>query len=106
MNLSEKYDAKAAGLSIGQYCPPRCFELAGKDGVYLPAKAHLAEDRKTVLLKADGLTAPAFVRYLWTNYPEKVSLYGNNGLPALPFRTDSQTGADARTGGIQQVMEL
>ncbi|MBQ9409012.1 MAG: sialate O-acetylesterase [Clostridia bacterium] len=82
------------------------FELAGKDGVYLPAKARLAEDGKTVLLKADGLTAPAFVRYLWTNYPEKVSLYGNNGLPALPFRTDSQTGADARTGGIQQVMEL
>ena len=31
MNLSEKYDAQAAGLSIGQYCPPRCFELAGKE---------------------------------------------------------------------------
>jgi len=31
MNLSEKFDAPAAGLSIGQYCPPRCFELAGKE---------------------------------------------------------------------------
>ncbi len=31
MNLSEKYDPIAAGLSIGQYCPPRCFELAGRE---------------------------------------------------------------------------
>ena len=31
MNLSEKYDPIAAGMSIGQYCPPRCFELAGKE---------------------------------------------------------------------------
>ena len=31
MNLSEKYDAEAAKLSISQYCPPRCFELAGKE---------------------------------------------------------------------------
>ncbi len=30
MNLSEKYGPIANGLSIGQYCPPRCFELAGK----------------------------------------------------------------------------
>jgi hypothetical protein len=30
MNLVEKYAPKAAKLSIGQYCPPRCFELAGK----------------------------------------------------------------------------
>jgi hypothetical protein len=30
MNLTEKYAPLAAGLSISQYCPPRCFELAGK----------------------------------------------------------------------------
>jgi hypothetical protein len=30
MNLANEYGKKAAGLSIGQYCPPRCFELAGK----------------------------------------------------------------------------
>ena len=30
MNLIEKYAAEAAKLSIRQYCPPRCFELAGK----------------------------------------------------------------------------
>ena len=31
MNLSEKFDAPAAGLSIGHYCNPRCFEQAGKE---------------------------------------------------------------------------
>lgn len=30
MNLTEKYAPIANKLSISQYCPPRCFELAGK----------------------------------------------------------------------------
>lgn len=30
MDLVKKYAPIAAGLSIGQYCPPACFELAGK----------------------------------------------------------------------------
>ena len=31
MNLIEKYAPIAAKKSIQQYCPPKCFELAGKD---------------------------------------------------------------------------
>ena len=30
MNLAKKYGPVAANLSIGQYCPPACYELAGK----------------------------------------------------------------------------
>ena len=30
MNLFEKYDSIALRGSISQFCPPRCFELAGK----------------------------------------------------------------------------
>ncbi|SHI13309.1 Molybdenum cofactor biosynthesis protein F [Sporobacter termitidis DSM 10068] len=30
MDLVKKYGPIAGGLSIGQYCPPACFELAGK----------------------------------------------------------------------------
>jgi hypothetical protein len=30
MDLVKKFGPAASGLSIGQYCPPRCFELAGK----------------------------------------------------------------------------
>lgn len=31
MNLTEKYAPIANRLSINQYCPPKCFELAGKE---------------------------------------------------------------------------
>lgn len=30
MDLMKKYGAQAAKMSIRQYCPPKCFELAGK----------------------------------------------------------------------------
>jgi hypothetical protein len=30
MNLAKNFGPKAAALSIGQFCPPKCFELAGK----------------------------------------------------------------------------
>ena len=30
MDLVKKYAPQAAGMSISQYCPPACFELAGK----------------------------------------------------------------------------
>jgi hypothetical protein len=30
MNLARKYGPIAGKLSIGQYCPPACYELAGK----------------------------------------------------------------------------
>ncbi len=30
MDLVKKYAPVAGGLSIGQYCPPKCFELTGK----------------------------------------------------------------------------
>ncbi|MBP5166136.1 MAG: MoaF N-terminal domain-containing protein [Oscillospiraceae bacterium] len=30
MNLAKTFGPKASALSIGQYCPPACFELAGK----------------------------------------------------------------------------
>ncbi len=82
------------------------FELAGEDGSYRPAQAELSADGNSVLLRAPGISSPAYVRYLWTNYPERVDLYGSNGLPALPFRTDGQETKPRCTGGIQQIMEL
>ena len=30
MNLAKKYGPVASKFSIGQYCPPACYELAGK----------------------------------------------------------------------------
>lgn len=73
----------ADGFSLrGEPCG---FELAGEDGVYYPAKAVLLPDRIT--LTSAEVPAPKYARYAWTNYME-VTVFGQNGLPLAPFRTD------------------
>lgn len=67
---------------------PAGFALAGEDGVFYPAKAVLMPNRIT--LTAKGVKAPKYARYAWTNYM-KVTVFGRNGLPLAPFRTDSFT---------------
>jgi len=47
-NLAEKYGPIAGGLSIGQYCPPLCFELAGKT---FELKMDYGEDTGDAVLK-------------------------------------------------------
>lgn len=65
---------------------PTGFELAGGDGVYHPARAVL--DGNAVHLTCEAVPAPCFVRYNWVNYGA-VTLFGTNGIPAAPFRTDT-----------------
>ncbi len=61
------------------------FEIAGKDGVFYPARGYA--DADTAVLWSEQVSAPAFLRYAWRNYC-KVNLFGASGLPAAPFRTD------------------
>jgi sialate O-acetylesterase len=61
------------------------FTIAGKDGKFVPAKAHFFKGSVTVT--ADGIKEPVAVRYNWTENPTG-TLY-SEGLPALPFRTDN-----------------
>jgi sialate O-acetylesterase len=62
------------------------FTIAGADKNFRPAKAEVRGD--TVVVSADGVTALVAVRYAWANVPEG-NLYNRAGLPASPFRTDS-----------------
>jgi sialate O-acetylesterase len=61
------------------------FTVAGADRIFRPAKAEILGE--TVVVSADGVTAPVAVRYAWANVPEG-NLYNRAGLPASPFRTD------------------
>jgi sialate O-acetylesterase len=61
------------------------FTIAGADKNFRPAKAEIRGD--TVVVSAEGVTAPVAVRYAWANVPEG-NLYNRAGLPASPFRTD------------------
>lgn len=65
------------------------FQVAGEDGKYVSAKAEIKGD--TVVVTSDEVAKPVSVRYGWVNFAKPtLNLYGKNGLPAAPFRTDDQ----------------
>ena len=76
-----------AGLVIGDGKELRGFEIATEDGPFVAATARI--DGDTVVLQADGVTAPVHVRYAWTDFPDG-NLRNYDRLPASPFRTDDR----------------
>jgi sialate O-acetylesterase len=60
------------------------FEIAGADGIYQAATALIQNN--IVVLSSEAVAQPMFLRYAWSDNPEKASLIGDNGLPAGPFR--------------------
>jgi sialate O-acetylesterase len=61
------------------------FEVAGADHRFVTADAHI--DGATVVVTADGVTSPKYVRYGWANFPT-VNLMNGEGLPASPFTSE------------------
>lgn len=64
------------------------FELAGTDGRFFAATLTKA-GASTLLVRSDEVKSPAFVRYAFRADPD-VTIFNEAGLPAAPFRTDSQ----------------
>lgn len=74
----------ADGLSSrGQ--PLDGFEVAGADHHFVPATAEL--QGTSVVVRAAGLAAPQYVRYLWQNVAP-APLYNRAGLPASTFSSE------------------
>ena len=61
----------------------RTFEIAGEDGVFVPAKVMLAEDGWLVA-ESEKVPDPYALRYAWYNYG-KASLFTEDGLAVSPF---------------------
>lgn len=61
------------------------FILAGPDGVFHPAIA-IVRGRE-IILRSPHIKIPLAARYGWADNPE-CNLYGPEGLPVVPFRTD------------------
>ena len=59
------------------------FELAGPNGIFLPADARI--DGDSVVVASPSIAHPAAVRYAWADNPEGCNLYNRAGLPASPF---------------------
>ena len=66
--------------------PLRGFTISGDGKTFVPAEADISG--KTVKVHAAGVTTPVAARYGWANVPE-VNLFNAEGLPASPFRTES-----------------
>ncbi len=61
------------------------FELAGSDRNFKPADAQI--EGSDIIVRCNDIIDPVYIRYLFTDYSE-VTLFGRNGIPAAPFRTD------------------
>ena len=62
------------------------FEIAGADGVFVPAAAVVRDD--TVTVSSRQVRNPSAVRFGWTE-TARPNLVNRAGLPAYPFRSDS-----------------
>ncbi len=61
------------------------FEICGKDGRYVPARAEQSDNR--IIVSAESVPEPQYVRYGWKQWFIP-TLFNADGLPASPFRTD------------------
>ena len=62
-----------------------CFEIAGEDKIFKPAKVKI--DGNTVLVSSKEVKTPVAVRFSWSN-DGIGNLFSQEGLPVAPFRTD------------------
>jgi len=63
------------------------FEVAGEDGIFYPASAHLIEQHKSMIVSSPDVPSPVAVRYCFKNFAPG-NLINRSGMAVTPFRTD------------------
>jgi sialate O-acetylesterase len=81
-----QFDKVHNGLISNDGQPLREFTICGADHNFVVAEAKIVGN--TVVVLSDDVAKPVAVRYTWKNDP-MVNLFGKNGLPVGPFRTDT-----------------
>jgi sialate O-acetylesterase len=77
------------------------FAMAGPDKIFFNADASIKGT--TIVVSNNNINKPASVRYAWADNPKDANLFGKNGLPVAPFRTDSW---DTITKGVSYQIGL
>ena len=77
------------GLAARDGKPLSEFRIAGADGEFVEAQAVI--DGPTVVVSAEGVSAPKHVRFGWHKLANP-NLTNQAGLPASPFQTDNWQG--------------
>lgn len=57
--------------------------IAGEDKKFVWAKARVSKNK--IIVSADGIAKPHWVRYAWADNPSQANLYNSAHLPASPF---------------------
>ncbi len=67
-----------------------CFEIAGADSVFYPAKmSQMNNDLRKIQISSSRVHHPVAFRYGFSNFPKTEGyLFGTTGLPVPSFRTD------------------
>jgi len=79
------FDHVGGGL-MAKDGPLREFQIAGKDGKFVPAEAEIVGE--TVVVHSPKVKQPASVRFAWRDVALP-NLFNKEGLPASPFRTSA-----------------
>lgn len=82
-----RFDADGSALAAADPKAVHGFLLAGDDKEFRVATG--AIDGDAVLVRSPMVPSPKFVRYAWAGVPD-ATLTNTDGLPADPFRTDTQ----------------
>lgn len=81
------FDHVGKGLAFQHGDKLQGFALAGADGMFHWADAVI--DGDTVVVSSAAVQKPTAVRYAFASKHTWANLFNKDGLPALPFRTDS-----------------
>ena len=81
-----RFSHTGSGLAFKNGVKLTGFTLAGSDHVFHWADAKI--DAETVLLSSPQVHEPVAVRYGWGAVYNWANLFNQEGLPAVPFRTD------------------
>ena len=91
-SIRVSFDSAGSGLASRDGQPLTHFEIAGADGVFLPAVAKIYGE--TVVVTSERVTEPGDVRFAWTwEHPKppapvpSPNFVNKGGLPAAPFNT-------------------
>jgi len=87
--LRIEFEQAQGGLRTRDGREPDNFEIAGNNGIFVPASTQL--EGNSILLSADAVQDPISVRFAWNNTASP-NLINEEGLPASAFRRSAQTG--------------
>ena len=82
------FSSIGSGLTTNDGEELKQFAIAGADKKFVWATAEIKGNE--VIVSSEKVPHPMYVRYAWADNPEGANLINKEGLPASPFRTDSQ----------------